>query len=305
MSETVSFARRIPVRHDVDVFVAGGGPAGVATAVSAARQGRSVFLAEGHSCFGGMGTAGLVPAFMTFGDGEHFLAAGIGEEILDRLHEAGGTGHTYDPARKRRGAVDIRAEVLKRVCDDLVAEAGVGFAFHTALVAVAAGDGHLAAAICAAKSGLFAVTAKVYVDGTGDGDLCAWAGAPFEKGDSEGTMMPGTLCSLWADVDWETVDEGGLGAGNRRIEKAFADGVFTHEDRHLPGMWKVHTTVGGGNIGHTYGVDGTDERSVTEALVWGRRSMLEYERYYKQYLEGFEQMKLVATASLLGLRETR
>jgi len=277
----------------------------VAAAVAAARQGAGVFLAEGHSCFGGMGTAGLVPAYMTFGDGEHFLAAGIGEEVLDRLHAAGGTGPAYDPKYKKRGGVDIRAEVLKRVYDEMVASAGVSFAFHTALVAVESSGGKVSAAICAAKSGLFAVTAKVYVDGTGDGDLAAWAGAPFEKGDADGAMMPGTLCSLWADVDWDAVDEGGLGAGNRRIEQAFADGVFTHEDRHLPGMWRVGTTVGGGNIGHTFGVDGTDERSVTKALLWGRKSMLEYERYYKQYLKGFEDMKLVATGSLLGVRETR
>jgi len=305
MSESVSFERQIPVRHDVDVFVAGGGPAGVAAAVAAVRQGAGVFLAEGHSCFGGMGTAALVPAFMTFGDGEHFLAAGIGEEILDRLHAAGGTGPRYDPNRKKRGGVDIRAEVLKRVYDELVTEAGVAFAFHTSMVAVESDGSRVTAAICAGKSGLFAVTAKVYVDATGDGDLAAWAGAPFEKGDAEGAMMPGTLCSLWADVDWEAVDEGGLGAGNRRIEQAFVDGVFTHEDRHLPGMWRVDTTIGGGNIGHTFGVDGTDERSLTEALLWGRESLLEYERYYKQYLKGFERMKLAATGSLLGVRETR
>ena len=86
------FTRRIPVRHEVDVFVAGGGPAGIAAAIAAARQGRTVFLAEGHTCFGGMGTAGLVPAFMQFGDGVHFLAAGIGREVYDRLWEMGGTG---------------------------------------------------------------------------------------------------------------------------------------------------------------------------------------------------------------------
>ncbi len=60
----IKIRREIPVRHEVDVFVAGGGPAGVAAAVAAARQGRKVFLAEGHSCLGGMGTAGLVPAFV-------------------------------------------------------------------------------------------------------------------------------------------------------------------------------------------------------------------------------------------------
>ncbi len=77
--DSIVFQREIPVRHEVDVFVAGGGPAGVAAAAAAGRQGARVFLAEGHSCFGGMGTAAMVPAFMQFGDGENFLAAGIGE----------------------------------------------------------------------------------------------------------------------------------------------------------------------------------------------------------------------------------
>ena len=117
--------------------------------------------------------------------------------------------------------------------------------------------------------------------------------------------MPGTLCSLWGGVDWSAVYGSGLGAGNSRIEEAFADGVFTLEDRHLPGMWRVGERIGGGNIGHTFGVDGTDERSLTEAYRWGRQSLREYERYYTQYLKGFEQMELVATGSLLGVRETR
>ena len=58
-------------------------------------------------------------------------------------------------------------------------------------------------------------------------------------------------------------------------------------------------------MGHTFGVDGTDERSLTEALIVGRRLVPQYERYYKEYLKGFEKMELVATGSLLGLRETR
>jgi len=304
--ETVSFVREIPVRHAVDVFVAGGGPAGVAAAVAAARQGASVFLAEGHSCFGGMGTAGLVPAFMRFGDGENFLAGGVGREVLDRLEKAGGTGPgRLDPNVAAIGSVAIDAEVLKRVYDEMVAEAGVDFTFHTALVAVQTEGQAVSAAICAAKSGLFAVRAGVYVDCTGDGDLCAWAGAPFEKGGEHGDLMPGTLCSLWADVDWQTILAEGKRAYREQLEKAIADGVFTHPDLHLPGMWRVGERLGGGNIGHTFGVDSTDERSLTEALLWGRKLVLEYERYYKEYLKGYENMVLVATGSLLGIRESR
>jgi len=299
---TVRFERDIPVRHNVDILVAGGGPAGVAAALAAARQGRRVFLAEGHTCFGGMGTAGMVPLFMQFGDGENFLAAGIGSEIYDALYERGGT---VSPPGSLAPA--IRAEILKRIYDDIIVDAGVEFAFQTNVIGVETDGGHVARALCWAKSGLFAVDADVFIDCTGDGDLATWAGAPFEKGDETGGLMPGTLCSLWSDVDWDAVHEA-RGQGQNAeaaLLGAFDDGAFTIPDRHLPGMWQVGAHVGGGNIGHTFGVDGTDERSLTEALLWGRELLGEYERFYKGYLKGYESMELVATGSLLGLRETR
>jgi hypothetical protein len=304
-TRNVRFQRDIPVRHQVDVFVAGGGPAGVAAAVAARRQGAKVFLAEGTNCFGGMGTIGLVPAFMQFGDGVNFCAGGIGREVLDRLRAAGGTGPEDKPPTSEHRSVAIKAEVLKRVYDDMVRQAKVAFAFHTQLIDLTTRRDEVTAGICAAKSGIFAVRASVYVDCTGDGDLCAWAGAPFQKGDRQGNMMPGTLCSLWANVNWQKVRSGGLGAGAARIEQAIKDKVLTHPDRHLPGMWRVGGNIGGGNVGHTFGADGTDERSLTEALLWGRKSLLEYEKYYKQYLKGFEKMELLASGALLGLRESR
>jgi hypothetical protein len=293
----VSFQRRITVRHEVDVFVAGGGPSGVAAAVAAARQGARVFLAERNTCLGGMGTAGMLPLFMQFTDGIHMLAGGIGADIQQRLKQNGGTGPGSD--------VTIRAEVLKRVYDNLLLEAKVQFLFQANLIAVESDAGKVTAAVLAGKSGLFAVKARVFLDCTGDGDLAAWAGAPFEKGDEHGDMMAGTLCSLWTDIDWSAVRKGGRGSGESRLEDAFHDKVFTVEDRHLPGMFRVGEHIGGGNLGHTFGLDSTDERSITRALLWARKSLLEYERYYKEYLKGFEQMELVATASQLGCRESR
>ncbi len=292
----INFQRRVAINRDVDVFVAGGGPSGIAAALTAARQGASVFLAERNNCLGGMGTAGMLPLFMPFSDGLRNLAGALGEEIQQRLKTANGNGPGSD--------VTIRAEVLKRVYDQLLEEAGVDFLFGTSLVAVESEAGHVSAAVLAGKSGLCAIQAKVFLDCTGDGDLAAWAGAPFEKGDEHGNLMAGTLCSLWADIDWEAVYREGL-SGESRLQDAFRDKVFTHEDRHLPGMFRVGEHTGGGNIGHTFGLDSTDDQSITAALLWARKSLIEYQLFYQKYLKGFENMELVATASQLGCRESR
>lgn len=297
MANSIVFSRTIPVRHEVDVFVAGGGPAGIAAALVAARAGRKVFLAEGHSCFGGMGTAGMIPVFMMFGDGVNFLAEGIGREVLDALTAEKGPNSPLSTNA-------IPAELLKRVYDRLLVEAGIELSLMTQVVDIVAKDGRIEQAICHAKSGFFAVSAKMFVDGTGDGDLAAWAGAPFEKGDADGNMMPGTLCSLWADVDYERFRASGVKV-QETLYKAFEDGHFTVNDPHHPGMWRVGNHLTGGNIGHAFGIDATDERSLTAHFLNARKHIPEFESFYRKYIPGYENLELVATGSLFGIRETR
>ncbi len=297
---TTTYSIDIPIRDQVDVLVCGGGPAGVAAALAAAGQGATVHIIENSNCLGGMGTIGLVPAFMPFTDGVNFLAGGIGRLVLDRLEAAGGVWPS-----ERGTTVPIKPEVLKRVYDDLCEEAGVAVTFHARAIDVQRQAGRIERVICAAKSGLFAIAAKAVVDGTGDGDICAHAGAPFDLGDEHGAMMPTTLCSIWAEVDWQAYEAAGSPSVEGRIEEALADGVLSVEDRHLPGMWPTAARIGGGNVGHCFACDGTDERSLTAAYIWGRRSMREYEQYYRRYIPGHEQVELVATAALMGVRETR
>ena len=304
----VRLEKEVDVRHEVDVFVAGGGPAGIAAAVTAARAGAKVFLAEGGSAFGGMGTLGLVPAFMPLGDGERLLCAGIGTEVLRRMLSPDGA---YDATLPLDPGIyqtySIEAEKLKRCYDEMVVCAGMGFSFNTQVVDVAVSGDRIDAVILWGKSGFSAVKAKVYVDATGDGDLCAFAGAPFEKGDGEGVCMPGTLCTLWHGVRWdEVVATGNRWNNGKFVEQAFKDGVLTHCDKHHSGVWPQAGGVVGGNVGHAFGLDSTDERSVTAALVEGRRKALEYQRYYRKYVKnGFDEMTLVATAPAMGVRESR
>lgn len=292
---SLTFQRDLTVRHDVDVFIAGGGPAGCAAAIAAARNGAKVFLAEEQACLGGLGTAGLIPAYMTFGDGVNFLAAALGEEILKKLWQYGGEEYA------KSKTYSIKAEALKRVYEDMLLDAGVEFAFHTKLIEVQANDNAIEYCVMAAKSGVYAVRAKVYIDGTGDGDLAAWAGVPFDKGDAQGSMMAATLCALWSNIDWARKQ----GPDSARLEEAYNDGVFKKLDLHLPGMWKISETVGGSNAGHVYDIDGTDERSLTKGLLYTRKLYDEYEAYYKKYLTGFEKMELISTGSMLGIRESR
>ncbi len=300
--DKLDFSRRVEVRHDVDVFVAGGGPSGLAAATVAARQGAKVFLAEGHSCFGGMGTAAGLPALAFLGDGVNFVSSGFGSEVYDRIWSAGGAAPGTERSESPKDLFFIyKPEVLKRVYDGMAGDAGFEFSFHTQFLDVDVSGGMVDCAICSGKSGIFAVKAKIYIDATGDGDLCARAGAPFEKGDENGSMQPGTLCSLWTDIDWERV----CLCAEKELPKGFEKKIFSVEDRHLPGLFRTGLNSGWGNIGHTFGVDGTDERSVTKALIWGRKLALEYERFYKDCLKGYERMELLSTASLLGVRETR
>ena len=303
----ITYTRTLPVKYDVDVFVAGGGPSGLAAAVTAARQGARVFLAEGQACFGGMGTSAGLPMFCDPTDGAHLTSAGFGTDVYERLIAAGGTAP--ETRGKPLGTYDFffNGETLKRVYDELAQASGMGFSFHTQFLDVAVEDGVVTHAICSAKSGMFAVRARLFIDATGDGDLCVRAGASFEKGDAHGEMQPPTLVSLWCDIDWEKANRDGYGVWQqeKHLPRAFQDKVFKIEDRHLPGMVPIGPHAGAGNIGHLFGIDGTDEVSLTQALLRGRQLVREYERFYREYLSGFEPMQLLGTGALLGVRETR
>lgn len=289
------FTREVPIKKKVQVCIVGGGPSGCAAAIMAARHGVSVYLAEAHTCFGGLGTAGGVPLFMSFTDRMNFVADGIGREILERMN-------VEDTASSM--PTSINSEILKRLYEDILLEAGVDFTFMTDFVGAEVDNNSIKYAVFNTKKGLIGVEADVFIDCSGDGNLCAEVGAEYICGDENGEVMPATLCSTWAGIDWEKFRASG--ANPRQILfKAFEDGIFRNNDPHHTGINQTAKHLGGGNMGHIFGINPLDEKSITDALIEGRKQGPEFERYYKEYIPGYENVELTSTASLLGIRESR
>jgi len=306
MSRSLSFSRSLPVDDRWDVIVAGGGPAGCTAAAAAAREGARTLLIEQTGSLGGMGTSGLIPAWCPFSDQERIIYGGLAERVFVETKRGMSVVKPQDV-----DWVAIDGERLKRVYDELVTGAGATVLFNTFMSGVETDDaGNVQAVVLSNKSGLSAKSAKVFVDCTGDADLCAWAGAEFHKGDDHGgDLMPGTLCFILSNVNAvEYLNGPNLHGANKQsaIHAIIASGKY-------PGIPDVHfcqSLIGPGtvgfNAGHVYKVDGTDPASVSAALMQGRRIAEAYRKALAEFAPAaFGQAHLVATGSLLGIRETR
>ncbi len=171
-------AREIPIVARADVAVVGGGPAGVAAAISAARAGASTILIERYNCLGGLWTGGLVlPLLATHGSDRdkqrRQVLAGIGGEMAQRLKALRMSIHEVDPV--------VDPEAAKYVMEVMVREAGVQVLYHCWGAGVVAEGGVIRAVLLESKAGRVAVAPKVVVDCTGDGDVLSWAGEAFEN----------------------------------------------------------------------------------------------------------------------------
>mgnify|MGYP002227494320 FL=1 len=172
-------------------------PPAARLAAASASTGAKTLLIEASGVLGGMGTSGMVPAWCPFSDKEKIIYRGIAQKVFEATKAA--MPHIDKDALDW---VPIDAEALKRIYDDLVTEAGADVLFHTMISAVDFSDGQLNYVVVSNKSGLTAYKAPMFVDCTGDGDLVAWSGLPFEFG-SEDTheVQPATHCFQITNVD--------------------------------------------------------------------------------------------------------
>ena len=295
---------KMPVDDRWDVIVVGGGPAGCTAAISAAREGGKVLVIEATGQLGGMGTAGMVPAWCPFSDGEKIIYRGLAEKIFTASKK--GVPHE---SKNKRDWVNIEPEYLMRVYDQMVTEAGAQVLFFSRVAAVEMKDDETVEAVVVAnKAGLTAFKAKVFVDATGDGDLSAWAGAPFQRGDENGKVQSSSLCFALANVDTYRYNTGpSLHTSNKNspVYKAIASGKYPLIDSHLCSNL-VGPDVVQFNAGHLVNVDATDPWAVSEAMMTGRKIAEQYMEAMREFHpKAFGGAFLVKTAPSLGVRDSR
>ena len=209
-----SYAFDFPVTEKRDVVVVGGGPAGIVAAVAAKRTGANTLLIERASYLGGMMTGGLVNSLHGYRLRRDYIKAapmsnwdtplvvkGISLELTTRLQKAGGTieyGHTGDPSIRENYDVEIMTHVL----DEMMVEAGVDVLFNTFAFAPLMEDNSVRGVALVNKSGPQAILADVIVDATGDADMAAAAGVPFELGrPMDGRFHGGALLMEIGGID--------------------------------------------------------------------------------------------------------
>ena len=306
--KTFQLTREIPVEEGYDLVVAGGGPAGAAAAICAARLGAKVLLVEATGSLGGMGTNALVSLWFSLSDGEKPVIGGLIQELIGELCR---NNEVAPPARQKfeQGkivdSVGFQPESLKMLLDKLCTEAGVEVRFFTRVIDadVDRDQRRVHGIITNSVEGYRYLRAKTFIDATGDAVLTDLCGAVCRAaGRDTPKIMPPTLCAAIADVDFSQF---GKVSQQAMIEKAIADGFFTQPDRHVPGVICNGPTTAMMNAGHLFHTNALQTRSLSDAMMLGRRLVQEYAAFYRKYMPGCENMRVMATGSLLGVRESR
>ena len=283
-------ARTVPVVQECDVCVLGGSCTGVFAAVRAAQSGAKVAIIEKQNAFGGMATAGLVNKWHKLYDNarKERIIAGLTLDVIEKLDKIGAV---YMHA-EGKGDFDLNTEELKIELDRLVLENGITPYLHTHYVAAEIQDDTVNAVFIENKNGRQAIRAKVFVDATGDGDLAAAAGLPFEIRDG---LQPPTTC---ADIS-------GLPKDIRKL-------IDTHREEFglAPDHgWGAGVPGSGGAMmcafTHAFGTLASDATQLTAAEIEGRRQIRAYMNIARKYGGANNPPCLHDLASSIGLRETR
>lgn len=305
-------ARQVPLYGEYEVAVLGGGPAGIAAAVAAARAGRRTLLIERYGFFGGMGTAAGVTNFCglhanVFGE-MHRVVQGIASDLLARIDRLGGLNAPHLILGKIFAqAYDTAA--YKIAADDLLAAHKVDILFHALGAGVVMDESRrIDALMVETKGGRQAVRADIFIDCSGDGDLAAWAGAPFEVGDSNGHLLYPSMMFRLNGIDperagdaWRTIPalmEQAEAAGTHKFPRKGA--IVRPQKSQIE--WRVNFTQLARKDGSA--VNGLDPEELTRGEIEGRQQAAAAFEFLRT-VPGFEKSYIVDLPPQLGIRETR
>lgn len=303
--------RRTPVVEEPDVLVVGGGAAGIAAACAASRSGARTLLVERHGFLGGTLTAVTLGGFC----GTHGVAdearlfrtiGGLYLEVEGRLDRR----RAILPPRRHGRIIGVPYDsvTLKSVADELVAHHGVRVLFHAHSVASCAEGDRITGVVLETKGGRVAVSPRIVVDCSGDGDVAVAAGAGYSLGDGGRTQFGSTMFRL-GGVDTEVAGRLSRTEIRDLLEKAVAEGYDlprTATGVHLnPLEGIVHLNVTRLRKPDGEPFDLTDPGDLTAAEIEGRRQAFLYEEVFRRFVPGFASARIVDIGATVGIRETR
>lgn len=290
---------------EVEVLVVGGGSAGATAAIAAAREGAATLLVERYGFLGGISTQVLDTFYGFYTPGTHprKVVGGIPDEIVEALaqHDSmlirpntygAGNGITYNP------------EILKVVWETLAIRAGVKILFHTLAVEVSVNRERIETVTAATKSGFLCIRPRVVVDASGDADIAALAGVPYESA-SHGPVQALTTTFRLLNVDLQRATQVTRKELHERMAQAIAEGAYDLPRKEgsvhispLPGVMATNMT-------RVVEVDPTDIEQLSQAEIEGRRQALEYFRFLRERVPGYERACLAGLSVQIGVRESR
>jgi glycine/D-amino acid oxidase-like deaminating enzyme len=302
-------SKQIPVTLEKDIVIGGGGPAGIAAAVAAAREGCDVVLIERYGFLTGAHASGHVGTFCGVYyvvDGKLTeLVKGFVSELLHRLRDVSGL---CEPVWfGRTGLVTYDPLWFKQISEELVLGAGAHLLLHSLITDVIVEGNEIRGLITESKSGRHAIMGKIFIDATGDADIAARAAAPYNLGDKGVMQFPSTNFRI-ANVKTEIAKDLTFADLHRKLSEVAqlgelnlprADGYLFLTPRKGEMVCNMTTVSRKGGV-----LDGTKVDDLTYAEVEGRKQAREYEKFLKKYLPGFEEI-FIEDAGQIGIRETR
>jgi len=284
-------SKSIPVVRETDVLVCGGGPAGIAAAFTAARAGAKVLVLERHPFLGGVWTAGALTIILDVQN-----KSGLVQELSQRLEARGEVGH-YHPWFS---APIYGIEAMKGLLDEMVEETGIEVQLYTQVVAVAREGSRVTGVFTESKSGREFIRAKVVIDTTGDGDVCAQAGCNFEYGRPEdGKVQPMTLYGrIGGYRGLHARHQPMLGIAKSAGFQLSYERVTLFPQPGQPGVFMLMAT-------HLF-ASALDARELTRAEFQGRKEIRELVQVLKTHGgDDWKDIYLIDTGPFVGVREAR